>query len=70
VRNIIEQTADKTGGYAYANAPLHPNGTWHQEPGYGRIDVFRALNVLFPHMATAIVGGGNFGNHLRGLVHR
>ena len=61
VRNIIEQTADKTGGYAYVNDPLHPNGTWHQEPGYGRIDMFKALGVLFPHVATAIVGGGNFG---------
>ncbi len=62
VRNIIEQTADKTGGYGYANDPLHPNGTWHQEPGYGRINVFNALKVLFPRVATAIVGGGNFGN--------
>ncbi|HLM98827.1 MAG TPA: S8 family serine peptidase [Bryobacteraceae bacterium] len=62
VRNIIEQTADKTGGYAYVNDPLHPNGTWNQEPGYGRINVFHALGVLFPHVATAIVGGGNFGN--------
>ncbi len=62
VRNIIEQTADKTGGYGYANDPLHPNGTWNQEPGYGRINVFRALGVLFPHVATAIVSGGNFGN--------
>ena len=62
VRNIIEQTADKTGGYAYANDGLHLNGTWHQEPGYGRINVFRALNVLFAHVATAIVNGGNFGD--------
>ena len=44
VRNIIEQTADKTGGYAYANDGVHNNGTWNQEPGYGRINVFRALD--------------------------
>jgi subtilisin family serine protease len=60
-RNIIEQTADKTGGYAYANDPLHPNGTWNAEPGYGRINLFSALKVLFPHVSTAIASGGYFG---------
>jgi hypothetical protein len=44
VRNIIEQTADKTGGYAYANDGVHNNGSWNAEPGYGRINVFRALD--------------------------
>lgn len=46
VRNIIEQTAEKVGGYAYAYDGIHTNGTWHQEPGYGRINVFRALITL------------------------
>jgi subtilisin family serine protease len=62
VQTIIEQTADRTGGYAYTNDPLHPNGTWSNEPGYGRINVFRALGVLFPHVATALVNAGNFGS--------
>jgi subtilisin family serine protease len=44
VRTIIEQTAQKTGGYAYANDGTHNNGTWEQEPGYGRINVFHALD--------------------------
>lgn len=43
VRDIIETTAMKVGGYGYANDPAHPNGTWHEEMGYGRIDVARAL---------------------------
>lgn len=43
VQHIIEETADKVGGYAYANDPTHPRGTWHQEMGYGRINVARAL---------------------------
>lgn len=44
VRNIIEQSADKTGGYAYANDGVHDNGSWNAEPGYGRINVFHALD--------------------------
>lgn len=44
VRRIIERTADKVGAVPYANASGHPNGTWNQEMGYGRINVFHALD--------------------------
>lgn len=44
VRLIIEKTADKDGGYVYADDPTHPNGTWNNEMGYGRINVFQALD--------------------------
>jgi subtilisin family serine protease len=44
VRKIIEQTAEKTGGYAYVEDAVHRSGTWNQEPGYGRISVFHALD--------------------------
>jgi hypothetical protein len=45
VRDLIESTCDKVspGLYAYANTPGRPNGTWHQEVGYGRINVSRAV---------------------------
>jgi subtilisin family serine protease len=43
VRRIIEATASKVGGYAYATDGVHPHGTWHQEMGYGLIDVASAL---------------------------
>jgi subtilisin family serine protease len=43
VWNIIEQTAAKVGGYNYATVAGHPNGTWHEEMGYGRIDAAAAL---------------------------
>ena len=35
VRNIIESTAQKVGGYAYTNTSGRPNGTWDDEMGYG-----------------------------------
>lgn len=43
VRNIIEKTAAKVGTVAYANVSGHPNGTWNNQMGYGRIDVHAAL---------------------------
>lgn len=44
VRAIIERTAEKVGMIAYADVPGLSNGTWNQEMGYGRINVFRALD--------------------------
>lgn len=44
IRRIIERTAEKTGTVAYAETAGYPSGTWNQEMGYGRINVFRALD--------------------------
>jgi subtilisin family serine protease len=44
VREIIEKTAEKVGTVAYADVAGHPNGTWNQEMGYGRINALRALD--------------------------
>lgn len=70
VRDIVERTCTKVnpGTYAYANDPTHPNGTWHQEVGYGRIDCDAALRyadlVISDHSAdsgevpsSTLVGG-------------
>jgi subtilisin family serine protease len=34
VRDIIENTAQKVGGYNYQTTSGHPNGTWNNEMGY------------------------------------
>lgn len=45
VRNLIERSAAKVGSVAYADTAGRANGSWNQEMGYGRIDVFRALDA-------------------------
>ena len=52
VRNIIEQTAQKVGGYSYATTSGRPNGTWHQEMGYGLVDAYAAVRkALMPSLS-------------------
>src|SRR5690348_14334483 len=59
VQFIIEWTAAKVGGYSYADDAVHLNGTWNEEMGYGRIDMYRALrfardnytNYKFEHVS-------------------
>lgn len=43
--DIIEQTAQKVGGYNYQNDPNHPNGTWNYEMGYGLVDAYEAVKT-------------------------
>jgi Subtilase family len=45
VRDVIEKTCTKISPlvYAYANVAGHPNGTWHNEVGYGLINALAAL---------------------------
>jgi subtilisin family serine protease len=44
VRDIIESTAQKIGGYNYVATTGRSNGTWHEEMGYGLIDAEAAVN--------------------------
>jgi subtilisin family serine protease len=50
VRDIIESTAQKVrntaqpdGLYNYQTTSGHPNGTWHEEMGYGLVDAYAAV---------------------------
>lgn len=45
VRNIIEQTSQKVGGYNYATTAGRPNGTWDDEMGYGLVNAFAAVQM-------------------------
>ena len=54
VRNIIESTAQKVRPdlYNYAIEPGRPNGTWHEEMGYGLVDAYAAVSAA----VTGIIG--------------
>ena len=45
VREILEKTAEKVGGYDYRSTPGKPNGTWHPEAGYGRVNARAAVQA-------------------------
>lgn len=43
VRDIIESTAQKVGGYNYSTVQGRTNGTWYNQMGYGLIDAYAAV---------------------------
>ena len=43
VRNIIESTAQKVGGYNYRTTSGRSNGTWSNEMGYGLVNAYAAV---------------------------
>ena len=43
VRDIMELSAQKVGGYDYTLDATHTNGTWHEEMGYGLLDAYRSV---------------------------
>lgn len=47
VRNIIESTCTKVGGYNYATVAGRPNGTWDDEVGYGCVNAQAAVLKAF-----------------------
>ncbi|MCL2098747.1 MAG: S8 family serine peptidase, partial [Bacteroidales bacterium] len=54
VRDIIESTAQKvrTDLYNYSTTPGRPNGTWHEEMGYGLVNAHAAVSVA----ASSLLG--------------
>ena len=49
VANILESTAQKVGSYNYQPNQGHPNGTWHEEVGYGLVDAYAAVQAACPN---------------------
>ena len=52
VATIIETTSQKVGSYAYTTNSNRPNGTWHNEVGYGLVDAYAAV-VMAQSMGSA-----------------
>lgn len=42
-RQILETNTDKIGNYTYSTVTGHPNGTWNNDVGYGRINAYKAV---------------------------
>lgn len=55
VRNIIESTAKKNGGYSYSTNKS--NGTWNNEMGYGLVDAYEACKKAFDNREASVILG-------------
>jgi Subtilase family len=58
IRDRIERNADKVGAVPYSTTSGHPNGTWNQEMGYGRINALKSL-IEPDNLWIAWKGSGN-----------
>lgn len=60
VRNIIESTAQKVGGYSYTTTAGRPNGIWTNQMGYGLINANAAVQKarLFISGPTTVCSTG------------
>ena len=55
VTDIIESTAQKVGEYDYDQTEGRPNGTWHEEMGYGLVDAYEAVLAAQPKYIQNLV---------------
>jgi len=58
VREILESSTNKIVSYNYSNSPNHPNGSWNNEVGYGRVNAYKAVEKTI--LKIAKINGGNF----------
>ncbi|HEY1020594.1 MAG TPA: S8 family serine peptidase [Sediminibacterium sp.] len=63
VCNIIESTAQKLGPYVYSNKAGRPNGTWHEQMGYGVVNASAAVAATQRVDVLGILYYGNISNH-------
>lgn len=59
VRDIIEQTSQKVGGYSYTITAGRPNGTWNNQMGYGLIDAYAAVQMAQSMGSNFQISGNN-----------
>lgn len=69
VNNIIENTAQKVGGYTYSNNSSRPNGTWNNEMGYGLVDAYAAVRAAANITGSDIVCSSNSTFNLHGTIN-
>lgn len=50
-RYDLESTCEKVGGYTYNTTAGHPNGTWTNELGYGRVNACLALEAVYDNLS-------------------
>jgi hypothetical protein len=62
VRNIIEQTAQKVGGYGYGIDTIHLNGKWNNEVGYGLVDAHKAVTTAKLYHSNFSISGPTYVN--------
>ncbi len=48
VRRILEFSSNKVGNYCYNWTASHPNGSWNNEMGYGRLNAYNAVQLARP----------------------
>ncbi|MCT4602972.1 MAG: S8 family serine peptidase [Marinifilum sp.] len=47
VRQLLEKSTDKVPNYNYSTSSIHPNGTWNNQVGYGRLNAANAVKEAF-----------------------
>ena len=59
-KTILELSCDKVGGYCYNTSSTHPNGTWNDKMGHGRVNAFKAVQYAHSVEVNSYqnVGGG------------
>jgi hypothetical protein len=45
IKTMLNYSCNRVGGYCYNWTPSHPEGPWHQEMGYGRINAYNAVQL-------------------------
>ena len=52
VREILEKSTNKVPSYSYSTSSSHPNGTWNNEVGYGRLNAANAVReAIFSYVS-------------------